>query len=150
MSDPRGRYPWRRTEELPSTRSGGGTERLSTGSRPAPRRPSRLPLAWLVVGVLAVLLIFFVGFLAGRAGVAEPGAAAGGKERRACVRAATVSARLTRLHQQALVNRVAFARALSVGAKEELETLDAQLRELSGTIEELRERSAKALQRCRG
>lgn len=152
MSDPRSRLPWRRTEELPPARPGGGTEPLSAGSsRPRTSRPAkRLPIAWLVVGLLAVLLVFFLGYLVGRSGRAapeEPGPASG--KTRACVRAATLSARVTRLHRQALANRAAFARALGQGDEVEVAALDTQLRELSSRIGETSTKARRALERCR-
>lgn len=153
MSDPGSRLPWRRTEELPPARRGRGTEPMPSasarsGPSPPPRRP---PLAWLVVAVLAVLLVFFLGYLAGRSGGAatEEARPASGKSR-VCVRAATLSAKVTRLHRQALVNRAEFARALGRGDELQVAALDSQLRALTSKIDRATTKAQRALQRCQG
>ncbi|HEX2030503.1 MAG TPA: hypothetical protein VHL78_03760 [Actinomycetota bacterium] len=149
MSDPGSRFPWRRTEELPAAEPRRATERTTAPpARPRPGRP-RPPLAWLVVAVLAALLVFFLGYLAGRSGGASPEEArpASGKAR-ACVRAATLSARVTRLHRQALVNRAEFARALGKGDEVQVAALDSQLRALTARIDQASTKAARVLQRC--
>ena len=150
MSDRGSRLPWRRTEELPAaSRPSRSTQPMPAGS--ARRRPGgRPPLAWVVVAVLAALLVFFLGFLAGRSGESAPEAQSGSGKTRACIRAATLSARVTRLHRQALANRAGFARALGRGDEVEIAALDSQLRELSTKIGQVSAKARNALERCQG
>jgi hypothetical protein len=106
-------------------------------------------MAWLVVGLLAALVVFFVGFLVGRAAEDEPATAgpAGGK---LCRRAANLSNRLTTLHREALANRVDYTRALTQGDQEELQALNKALAGMANQVDELRGKAVRALDRCRG
>ncbi|MGH2723217.1 MAG: hypothetical protein ACRDI0_02945 [Actinomycetota bacterium] len=155
MSDPRDRLPSRRTEPLSR---GGSSERPwrdptePLPASPEPSRPSSRPprpTRWLVIGLLVLAGAFLIGFVVGRAGGGEEPPAGQSQGPPACRRAANLATRLLGIHREALANRVEFAETVAREDRDRMAELNAELEELSGRGEEIRERAERFLARCR-
>jgi hypothetical protein len=139
------------TEPLPAS-TPESTEPMAAGRRPGP--PDRQRQLWLVAGVLALVLAFFVGFLVGREQAPEPAQREGPEavtgRRAACGRALNLADRGLRVLQRALANRVALAQATARGDADLSARFQEELELLSNRFDRIEPRLEKATGRCRG
>jgi hypothetical protein len=139
------------TQPLPTGTS--STEPLAAGGGPT-ERDRRL---WLVAGILALVLVFFVGFLVGRAQAPDPGGGGtqqrqsdGGRitDRQACGRAVKLLEKAVALNLRALANRAALAEATAEGDTEVIAGLQEEIRLISRRFERTEKRAERFADRC--
>jgi hypothetical protein len=139
------------TEPLPATKP-ESTEPISAGHRPG--LPDRQRQLWLVAGVLALVLAFFVGFLVGREQAPAPEQQQAVDmvtgRRVACARALNLADRGLRVLQRALANRVALAQATARGDTDLIGRFQEELDLLSTRFDKVEPRLERATERCRG
>jgi hypothetical protein len=110
----------------------------------------------VVIGIVALLAAFGIGFFAGNSGdEPQPAASSGGGGGgagggRGCRRALTLSEQTIALQQQAIANRTQFTQAALGGDEGQLAELNQQLEPISAQLAEARQRLDRALQKCRG
>jgi hypothetical protein len=141
------------TEPIPAGERRGSTEPLESAPGPDDARQRRL---WLIAGILALVLMFFVGFLVGR----EQGSAPAGPQtqdlerlrgpRLACARALRVADRANRLLQRAVANRGAFTQATVGGDEETVSQLQKEFESVSNQYDRVEARLERLTDRCRG
>jgi hypothetical protein len=141
------------TEPIPAGERRGSTEPLGPAPGPDHTRQRRL---WLVAGVLALILVFFVGFLVGR----EQGSGSAKQQARdvepvkgprvACARALDLADRANRLLQRTVANRGALARATVSGDTDTAAQLQAEFESVSRQYERAEARLERLTERCRG
>lgn len=111
-----------------------------------------LPRPFVIAGVVALVLVFVLGFFIGHAwdGDGETQATAtGGGRRAACQRALTISLQVSELQRQALANRTQAAQALAVGDEAQVQELNAALEPVATAIQEAEAQVAPAAERCK-
>ena len=141
--DTRGTEPF-----APPPRYGG-----SPPLRPS-RRPAGLPGKLLAVIGGVVLVLFLLGYLAGRATAPEPPAPAQQEVARggggaACRRALDLSLQVNELQRQALANRTQFTQAALSGDQEAMATLNEALGPISQQLQQAQGRLGETVVKCR-
>jgi hypothetical protein len=141
------------TEPIPAGERRGSTEPLEPAPGADEARQRRL---WLIAGILALILLFFVGFLVGR----EQGSGSGERRaqdveplrgpRLACARALDLADRTNRLLQRAVANRGALGRATVRGDTDTAAQLQAEFESVSTQYDRVEARLERLTERCRG
>jgi hypothetical protein len=140
------------TEPIPAGERRGSTEPLEPAPGADDARQRRL---WLIAGILALILLFFVGFLVGRE--QGPGSAERAQDvepprgpRLACGRALDLADRTNRLLQRAVANRGALGRATVRGDTDTAAQLQAEFESVSMQYDRVEARLERLTERCRG
>ncbi len=149
--------PLRPTSREPIRPDTRGTEPLAPTPRyggSPPLRPSRRP-AGLPGKLLAVVVLFLLGYLAGRATApdapapAQQETARGGGGGAACRRALDLSLQVNELQRQALANRTQFTQAALAGDQDAMATLNESLGPVSQQLQEAQGRLGETVVKCR-
>jgi hypothetical protein len=142
-----------RSGTQPLSTGGSSTEPLAAGGGPTDR-DRRL---WLVAAILALVLVFFVGFLVGRAQAPDPDEGKtqqagpdGGRitDRQACGKAVDLLEKAVALNLRALANRAALAEATAEGDTEVVAGLQEEIRLISQRFERTEDRAKRFADRC--